>query len=96
LAGIVLPGRRFAVTAVVGMISTIVLVFEVEGITVPPARADFIACVMAHPVGSRVIRPEQGSGGGRFGKMCSSSPLSLNKSRESGIEPRNCKKKWHL
>jgi hypothetical protein len=65
----------------VGMISTIVLVFEVEGITVPPARADFIACVMAHPVGSRVIRPEQGSGGGRFGKMCSSSPLSLNKSR---------------
>lgn len=43
------PGRRFAVTEIIGMVGAIALVFDVEGVSVPPAKAGFAGCAMAHP-----------------------------------------------
>jgi cytochrome P450 len=43
------PGRRFAVAEIACMVGAIALVFEVEGVTVPAARAGYAGCAMAHP-----------------------------------------------
>ncbi|KAK3302292.1 monooxygenase-like protein [Chaetomium strumarium] len=43
------PGRRFAVTEVVCMVGAVSLLFDVEGVTVPAARAGYAGCAMAHP-----------------------------------------------
>jgi hypothetical protein len=43
------PGRRFAVTEIIGMVGAIALMFDVEGVSVPPAKAGFSGCAMAHP-----------------------------------------------
>jgi cytochrome P450 len=43
------PGRRFAVAEIACMVGAIALVFDVEGVTVPAARAGYAGCAMAHP-----------------------------------------------
>ncbi|KAH6849883.1 cytochrome P450 [Chaetomium sp. MPI-CAGE-AT-0009] len=43
------PGRRFAVTEIIGMVGAIALVFDVDDISVPPAKAGYAGCAMAHP-----------------------------------------------
>ncbi|KAL2169757.1 hypothetical protein VTG60DRAFT_5653 [Thermothelomyces hinnuleus] len=43
------PGRRFAVTEITGLVGAVALLFDVECVTVPPMRAGFAGCAMAHP-----------------------------------------------
>lgn len=42
------PGRRFAVAEIAGMVGAMALVFDVEGVSVPPTKAGYAACAMAH------------------------------------------------
>jgi cytochrome P450 len=42
------PGRRFALTEITCMVASIAMVFEVDGVTVPAARAGYAGCAVAH------------------------------------------------
>jgi hypothetical protein len=42
------PGRKFAVTEIAGMVGAMALVFDVEGVSVPPTKAGYAGCAMAH------------------------------------------------